>query len=259
MLAEPDRTRYDLNFRLFGFPVRVHPLFWLLSAVFGAEALETYGLVYLLAWVGLVFVSILVHELGHALAFRLFGADSHIVLYSFGGLAVPWASVRGRWQRVVVSLAGPAAGFVLYGLVYGSNVAYPWAGRGAPHLAGWLYDQLVFVNLAWGLVNLLPVWPLDGGQVAEEVCSYFAPRTGRQVALQISVAVAGLLSAYSLACVVGLRQGAEWLTELPPWLPLGSPWTALLFGMLAYQSYQYLQQLRWTGSHWREDDAPPWR
>ena len=38
MFAEPDRTSYDLNFRLFGFPVRVHPLFWLGGAAWGGSA-----------------------------------------------------------------------------------------------------------------------------------------------------------------------------------------------------------------------------
>ncbi|MBX9581317.1 MAG: hypothetical protein K2X87_13490, partial [Gemmataceae bacterium] len=111
MLVEPDRTPYDLNFRLFGFPVRVHPLFWVVTVLFGSSALRDFGPEYLLVWVVVVFVSILVHELGHAFAFRAFGTDAAVVLYGFGGLAVPWGGVAGRWRRVAVSLAGPAAGF----------------------------------------------------------------------------------------------------------------------------------------------------
>ena len=246
MLAEPDRSPYDLRFRLFGFPVRVHPLFWVLAALLGASWLDL-GVVFLLIWVAIAFVSILVHEFGHALAFRGFGTDSHIVLYSFGGLAVPWAEVRGRWQRILVSLAGPAAGFLLCAAVYFSNHFHPWAGTSLYVSA--LYAGLFSVNLYWGIMNLLPVWPLDGGQVSEEVSSSVSPRTGRTVALQISVAVAGLLCVYSLACVMGLKQDADWLRKVPSWA-VGSLWTAILFGMLAYSSYQRLQQLRWTDSHW---------
>ena len=79
MLAEPNRTPYDLNFRLFGFPVRIHPLFWLGAVLLGGWTFDL-GLEYAAIWVAVVFVSILVHELGHAIAFRTFGVDSHIVL-----------------------------------------------------------------------------------------------------------------------------------------------------------------------------------
>ena len=255
MLVEPDRSAYDLKFRLFGFPVRVHPWFWLLTVLFGASAFERYGPQYLVAWVGVVFVSILVHELGHALAFRWFGVDSHVVLYSFGGLAVPWGVVPGRWRRVVVSLTGPAAGFVLFGAVYASNLAFGWGddhgrGFGKPSLAAEVFRNLVFVNLAWGLVNLLPVFPLDGGQVAQEVCGALSPRNGVRVALEISVGVAGLVCLYSLACEFEGRRGGGWLSDLPDWFPRGSFYTALLFGMLAYQSYQQLQHSKWTDAHW---------
>lgn len=252
MLAEPERTRYDLNFHLFGFPVRIHPWFWLVTLLFGSSALENDRVQFFVAWIAVVFVSILVHELGHALAFRRFGSDSHIVLHAFGGLAVPWAAVRGRWRRILVSLAGPIAGFALFGIVYGSNYAFPWADPGASLLLRWLYNQLVFVNVAWGLLNLLPVWPLDGGQVCEEICSHFKPRTGRRLSLLISIVVAGTFCLYSLACMMANRQGGlDWLDAVPWWVPRGSLWSAILFGMLAVQSYQVLQRIKWTESHWQ--------
>ena len=68
LFTEPNRTPYDLRFNLFGIPVRVHPLFWLVAAILGAgsdpDPIE------LLLWIGTVFVSILIHEMGHALAAR---------------------------------------------------------------------------------------------------------------------------------------------------------------------------------------------
>ena len=92
-LSEPKRTGYDLNFSLLGFPCRVHPAFFILPLLFGrsfvggANPVNTgVGLVLIAA---LFFVSILVHELGHAIAFRRFGIDSRIVLYWMGGLAIP--------------------------------------------------------------------------------------------------------------------------------------------------------------------------
>ena len=249
MLAEPDRTRYDLTFRLFRFPVRVHPLFWVGAVLLGAWWLDQPGgSIFLMVWVATVFVSILVHELGHAVAFRWFGVDSHIVLYVFGGLAVPWGEVRGRWRRIVVALAGPVAGFLLLGVVYFSNVYFPWGGSSRYVTA--LYLSLFFVNLYWGVMNLLPVFPLDGGRVSQEVCGYVWRRNATRIAFQISVGVAGAACIYSLACIAESPRGGGWTTVLPWWFPRGSLWTAILFGMLAYQSYQILQQVRWTASHW---------
>lgn len=254
---EPKATPYDLKFRLFGFPVRVHPLFWLGAAILGSSALDR-GIIFLLIWMAVVFVSILVHELGHALAYRTFGADSHIVLYVFGGLAVPWNAVHGRWRRIVVSLAGPVAGFLLCGAVYASEQFAPWAENSFPLL--YLYLVLIAVNLWWGIFNLLPVMPLDGGRVSEEVCGMIWKRNGLRVALEISIAVAGLVALYGLACELEKRNGDGWLSNLPHWFPRGDFYTALLFGFLAAQSYQLLQQIGWVQSHWDDpDDRPPWK
>ena len=87
LLGEPNRTDFDLAFRCFGIPVRVHPGFWAIAAILslpaGREPLPVLG--FALA----IFLSILIHEMGHALAFRKCGIQSHVVLYHFGGLAVP--------------------------------------------------------------------------------------------------------------------------------------------------------------------------
>jgi Zn-dependent protease len=250
VFAEPERTRFDLNFHLFGFPVRIHPWFWLASVILGANLLDNNHLEYFLIWVAVVFVSILVHELGHALAFRFFHTRSHIVLHAFGGLAIPWSALHGRGRRILVSLAGPGAGFLLFGILFGSNYYFAWANNFEKPLLIYLYESLIYVNFYWGLVNLLPVWPLDGGQVCGEICSHFSPRNGQQISIQISIVVAGVLCLYSLACVIHNPQIDEWLSELPSWFLPGSLWTAILFGVLAAQSYQLLQNVRWNDSHW---------
>ncbi len=248
LFAEPDRTGYDLNFRLFGFRVRVHPWFWLVTLIFGANLFDPDRPEFILAWIAIAFVSLLVHELGHALAFRAFGVGSHVVLYTFGGLAVPWEDLRVRWQRVAVSLAGPAAGFALAAAVWASDQASPWAA--AAPIAAFAYFSLLFVNLMWGAVNLLPVFPLDGGRVSQEVCTHFLRARGLRVSLQLSVATAAAVAVYSLACVLGGPAVNDALRGLPWWFPRGGIWTLVLFGALAYQSYQLLQHLSWTDSHW---------
>lgn len=256
MLVEPERTAYDLRFRLLGFPVRVHPWFWIVTILLNGDSLLKIGPQFLLIWVAVVFVSILVHELGHALAFRRFGERAEIVLYAFGGLAIPQGVVSGRWRRIVVSLAGPFAGFILCGVVYGSNLAFGWAQGNGLEVA-FLYIQLVFVNLYWGLLNLLPVFPLDGGQVSRELCTGRWGHRGTRVSLKISIATALLIVAYSIFCAIDVGQlGAGITLDFPWWVPRGSVYLAILFGLLAYESYQLLQRVEWTDTHW--DDRVPW-
>jgi stage IV sporulation protein FB len=260
VLAEPERTQYDLRFRFLGFPVRVHPYFWFLGVLLGYPYARMGG-EYVLIWVAVVFVSILVHELGHAIAFRRFGADADIVLYAFGGLAIPSHDISGRWRRIMVSLAGPFAGFILCGLVYGTNKAFEWAEQSnglpanGPHL--WVfYISLVFVNLWWGVFNLLPVYPLDGGQVCRELCVMKWGTRGKRTSLRISFIVALLLVGYALLCEIDTGQfGAGLTKDLPSWVPRGTIFTALLFGFLAYDSYRLLQRTEWTDTHW--DDRTP--
>ncbi len=262
MLADPGRTQYDLRFRVLGFPVRVHPWFWIITLLFNGDQLLRIGAEYLLVWVAIVFVSILVHELGHALAFRRFGAESDIVLYAFGGLAIPTHTISGRGRRILVSLAGPGAGFVLCGLVYGSNLALEWGqsadGKMPNGIFTWfVYRQLLWVNLGWGLFNLLPVFPLDGGQVNRELCGMRWGVRGKRISLKVSFGIALTVVAYSLFCVLEREGGgAGVLKDMPWWIPRGTVYTAILFGLLAFSSYELLQQPDWTDDHW--DDRPPW-
>ncbi len=196
-----------LRFRLGRIPVVIEPWFWVMALVMGSNLRGPD----ILLWVGVVFVSILVHELGHAVASRAFGAKAWIRLHSFGGLTYPDRRLT-RGQEVLMTLAGPFAGFALAGLVYLTQWQFPWvmlSPRG-----GLLLSLAFTVNLWWGLINLLPVPPLDGGHVA---LSLAGPRRERAVRIA-AVAVSGLIVAWSLM--------------------QGSIYRALLFGMLGYQNLQ---------------------
>jgi Zn-dependent protease len=91
LLDEPSETLGEARFRLFGFPVRVHPLFWLVMALFGIGLIESRDglgvLQEMLLWTVAAFLSILLHELGHAFVMRRYGFESSITLYGFGGYA----------------------------------------------------------------------------------------------------------------------------------------------------------------------------
>lgn len=243
ILLEPERTQWDLNWRMWGIPVRVHPLFWLITLLLGLNALQD-GFAYLLVWAGCVFVSILVHELGHIFMGLTFGARGHIVLYSFGGLAIGSNDLRGRGQRVAVSFAGPVAGFVLLGLtLLIKNLLEPPGGF--TQLARAMLFDLTVINLVWGILNLMPIWPLDGGQITREVLDGFLPGRGLRLSLQISVGCAILLALQSLAAHAGLS-------------PISQPsgiFNAIFFGLLGYSSYRVLQQLPRGRGEWEEEHS----
>ncbi len=253
-LSEPGQTGYDIQFNLFGFPVRVHPLFFLGPLLFGRGLIEGQGNIgiSLLVVTLVFFVSILLHELGHALAFRLFGIDSRIVLHWMGGLAIP---DRGSWnsrevsltpnQQMIVSVAGPAANVVLafamigVGLAIGGRLGrleflpIPVANLAGSTFAKGEYLQLFFIamsllNLLWAVLNLVPIFPLDGGQIARAFMLKIDPRDGLQNSLYLSIGVA------ALACVYAMSTENIFL--------------AIFCGYLAYESWQSLQRL--SGRRW---------
>ena len=234
MLQAPPPSQYDMVFNIGDIRVRVHPFFWLLTALLGSSAGSAQSV---LIWIGVVFVSILIHELGHVLAFRRYGIDSHIILYHFGGLAVPdaygWRSrTPTRQEHIVISLAGPAAGFLFAAITLlivqlsggyvdmGTATTLPSAYQfGVPLWVNEMIGQILWVNILWGLLNLAPLYPLDGGQVARDVWTMFNPRNGLRYSLQLSI-ITGVLIA---------------LVAILYW---NSFFMAIMFGGLAAQSYQ---------------------
>ncbi len=273
LLLEPQKTEFDLRWKMFDVWVRVHPMFWAMAAILGWSQAQL-GFQYVLVWIGCVFVSILIHELGHVLVGRLFGSHGYIVLYSFGGIAVGSTDGCTRWQRVAVIAAGPLAGFVFLGAIFGVLAAttpdrvgaywsqlLSWLGvtKYDPFFAATLMDQgieyLIFINLLWGLMNLLPVWPLDGGQISRELFGRFVPRRALRLSLGLSFVIAGLLALHSL-----MRHFDH---PLLPFLRFGGPYTALLFGLLAVQSFMMLQQVNQATRRWGDDfgerDPTIWR
>ena len=246
MIGEPPRTQYDWHFRILGFPVRVHPYFWALTAMLGLNN-NPRGL---FIWIGVVFVSILVHELGHTIAIRYCGDAARIVLYSFGGLAITepghGRSVRRTpTQQVLISLAGPVAGFLFAALViallfatgYYVYISLPMFGdfiqlgtgerlvkfdaKGVPLITPIfsLVRSLLHVNIFWGLFNLMPIYPLDGGQVARQLFLVNS-NDGIRSSLQLSIGTAAVLA--GLAAIN--RQ----------------PYLAVMLGYMAYTNYQQL-------------------
>ena len=153
--------------KVFGIPVKVDPSFFIMSLIlgFGGGSSLALGLV----WVGVVFVSVLFHELGHAFVAKAFGFAPSIRLYAMGGLT-SWSSIKevSPARSILISLAGPGAGFLVGLAVLAirllAGVESP-ATQDSP-LEEHAFRYLLFVNFAWGFLNLIPMLPLDGGNVS---------------------------------------------------------------------------------------------
>lgn len=249
LLSEPSPTPADLLFRLGAFPVRISVWFWVLILITGRSSPSPVDLV---IWAFVVFISILIHELGHALLQYKFGGWPRIVLHGFGGLAICSDGDRSPRKQILISLAGPAAGFLLAGMVllvlYAAAKApgfapYWYQNSGIPDdhigfkmligdlhfapfsspVANELVRLLLFVNLLWGLVNLLPIYPLDGGQIARELFA-FHPDVRKGIVLSYWVSI---ITAAAWSIIGGIY--------------LQSLLVAIMFGLFAFSNYQGLQ------------------
>lgn len=193
------------SLRIFGFPLRIEASF-LVLAFFSAYAGADTDVV--VASFACSFVAILWHELGHAFAARLFGCAPSITLYWRGGLThtgVPEGRPPLSWKEdVVVSIAGPIAGFALGGLVW--IVGRFWMPSGEVGYV--VLQRLLWLNLGWGALNLLPLQPWDGGLATRALLVRFFPQRGLTLA-NVSTLVLGTALA-----VAAFLQGWYWATYL---------------------------------------------
>ena len=246
----PEPTPADLNFTLAGVPVRVSAWFWLGTLLIGwglcagfARADQRELLRYLLLWCGAVFVSLLVHEMGHALAYRFFGQSARIVLHHFGGLAIAdrWGGrgLRGPGSRLLIAAAGPLAQLVLAAAIVaglraaGFAVPFPLPGvgdslrldEGRPieSLPLWaIVSFLLYVNIFWPLLNLLPVPPLDGGTIAREGLAFVGVSDAARIANFIGMVTGGLVAWWGYT--------------------RGEPYIGIMFALLAASCFQGLSE-----------------
>ncbi|MDB5338055.1 MAG: peptidase [Planctomycetaceae bacterium] len=239
MFGEFAPTPQDVYFRVLGIPCRIHPSFWIIAALFafprGGHLPGSIVVGLLLSRMTCLFVSILVHELGHALLIDRVGFPTSITLHACGGYAVyqPTRSVRPS-VSMAISFAGPLAGFILYGIVCGieylllRNDVFLRIPRASAYILLDAIGQLKYINLYWGLINLLPVFPLDGGQITRTWMGARWGIDGVRQSLVISMIVAGA------AALWFYQENGHQMLDFP----------VLLFGMLCYQSFQAYQEVR---------------
>jgi len=199
-----------IHFRLGTVPVRVQLWFFVTAVLIGPRDVRGAAL-----WLPVVFVGVLIHELGHALAVRRRGLEPAIELHGFGGVT-SWsgAALLQPSQRALISAAGPAVGIAVGAAALVAARLLPTG----PPVVSEVLRYAVWVNLGWGLLNLLPVLPLDGGMIVGSLAeSAWGARGVYTVQLLSIVACVGL-------CVVAASAG---------WL-----WSAVLAAVLAISNLQ---------------------
>lgn len=182
-----------LGFRIAGIPVRIDPTFLLIALLLGFGVRSGALLV---SWVLIVTGSVLLHELGHAVAFRRYGQRPEILLQGMGGVTTGSGEPLTPRRDLVVSLAGPLTGMALLGL---PALLLARTSDGLSADTETVLADLVFVNIAWSVLNLLPVLPLDGGRVSAALLNMVTGGAGQRPAHVISAVVAGAGGLYAMS------------------------------------------------------------
>lgn len=167
--------------------IKVEPVFFLLAFLLGWLSSGSVGGTILFAIV--VFISVFIHELGHALTAFSFGQSSTITFMALGGVTKREGSALSPWKEFVIVLNGPLAGFCLYFVC-----AWLLQTRPKSEVFSYMLQVGVFINLFWTILNLVPVMPLDGGRLL-------------MIIMQRLFGVRGIQFSYALGLLVALVLG----------------------------------------------------
>ncbi len=200
-------------------PIRIHPFFWVLAALIGW--LSTSNLLLTVVWMAVIFISVLVHEYGHASAALFFGQKATINLVALGGATQREGAKIKLWQEFLVVLNGPIFGFLLCALAFSLQKIF------AESLSPMIFYTLsiaVYINFFWTIFNLLPVHPLDGGKLV-------------QIVLEAMFGVPGIkfavIASLFLSFILGLLSFAY-----------GFFFIGSLFFFLMFENYQYYSSMK---------------
>ncbi len=161
-------------------------------------------------------MSLLIHELSHALMIKKYNLPTEIVLSSFGGYATHPAGILSRKQSFLVTLAGP-----LLQVVFGMAVLYSSHYLTLPNsMIRNFVEYLWLLSLFWAILNCIPVLPMDGGRMLE------AALGPRRIKLTLTISMLVAVS----ACVFGFS--------------IGQPFLGIFMAMFAFQNYQTLERFK---------------
>lgn len=169
-------------------PLIIHPFFWFFAVLLGWIMGQSF--IGTIVWVGIILVSVVIHEYGHALTAVFFKQKAKIQLIAMGGVTSYEGPKLKFWQQFLITFNGPLFGFFLFLLATALlQISFP------PFVLKVLKLAQV-ANLFWTIVNLLPVMPLDGGQLLRIVLEAAFGIKGFKASLLIGACFATALSLY---------------------------------------------------------------
>jgi stage IV sporulation protein FB len=211
-----------VEFTLFKIPIRVEPVFWISLCLIGylgnmnSDMASDVMIMDILLFVMAGFISILIHELGHALMVKKYKLPTEIVLSSFGGYATYPIGILTRLQSFLVTLAGPLIQFV-FGIALFFLLPYL-------HLPESMIEQffsyLIGVSLIWSVLNCVPVIPLDGGRMMEAILGPCRIKTTLMISMLVAITI----------CIIGFTYGLHIM--------------GIFMAMYAFQNFQAWEQFK---------------
>lgn len=162
-------------------PIVIHPIFWLVAGVIGW--MNSWTILGTLVWMGVIVLSLLVHEFGHALSAKSFGQTAQIELVAMGGLTFHDGKKLKGWQDFLIVLMGPLSSLILAGAAFLLRNAL----MGISPLLTYVLTLFVFINIFWTIINMLPILPLDGGQLVRIVLEGIFGHKGLKFTLMLGI------------------------------------------------------------------------
>ncbi|MCH9620821.1 MAG: hypothetical protein S4CHLAM20_02250 [Chlamydiia bacterium] len=213
-------------------PVKIAPSFFIMAAIIGFINTQ-YSLAGTVIWTLVIFISVLFHEYGHALAATFFGQSAQIQLFAFGGLTLPQGKKIKGWQEFIVIAMGPIFGFLLFfaaSLIPIETVLR--LGSVGPYLA-YFITVTKFINLFWTVVNLIPILPLDGGHLLRVILQGFMGQKAWRASFIISLVLSAMGAAF--------------------FFYMGYLIIGIIFLLFTFQSFETLRQFK----NFTRDDMSP--
>ena len=166
-------------FRIRGIQLAIHSTFFLLLAWRGYEGWTSegaFGFQEAVLITLAIFVCVVLHELGHSFTGMHFGMHvSRILLMPIGGMAQFDEIPKIPRQELLITIAGPAVNAVIAAVLFGLALLKPAFLVSGPVLINNLFWDLLYANVAMLVLNLLPIFPMDGGRILRALLAYRLP------------------------------------------------------------------------------------
>jgi Zn-dependent protease len=229
--------------RLLGITVQIHWSFWLLplwAILTWNEAILMPLWMYLLV-IGALFVCVVMHEYGHAIAAKRFGIRTRsITLTPLGGIAHLERMTHKPWEEFCIAVAGPLVNVgiaIVLGMALMGGFGLGWDLESSMlmHFLG----VLLVLNIVMVVFNMIPAFPMDGGRVLRSI---LAGSLGLLEGTRVAVAI-------GTATAIAMGMAGAFL--------LGNPWLVLIALFVMWVGFQELRALEMEQELQAEEDAMP--